>query len=122
MMKDVRYASGRELPTEFSAILVPATIFVNSQLYAKIQSNDISYLQGTKPADASLGAIDKKSMPVHIAGMFFFKTDGIKMKNMVSLLCHNLSNSQFAHYAVIEPTQANLPADIPLRMEKFHPG
>ncbi len=59
-MQDVRYASGRELPTEFSAILVPVAIFVNSQLYAKIQSNDISYLQGSDTSDANEAGMRSK--------------------------------------------------------------
>ncbi len=103
---------GNIIKNGLNVVLVPAAIFVNSQLYQKIKSNDISYLQGTKPSDARLGAIDKKSMPVHIVGMFFFKSDGTKMKNMISLLCHNLSNEQFAHYAAITPEQVNIPSDV----------
>ncbi len=95
-----------------NVVLIPAAIFVNSQLYAKIQSNDISYLQGTEPSNASLGAITTNSSSAHLVGMFFFYTNATQVSQLFSLLCHNLSNEQFAHYAVITPEAANLPADI----------
>ncbi len=69
-------------------------------------------IQGTGPAYASLGAITTNSSSAHLAGLFFFYTNATQVSQLFSLLCHNLTNEQFAHYAVITPETANLPADI----------
>ena len=48
----------------------------------------------------------------HIVGMFFFKTDALQLKELLSLLIENKTGKKFASYTTITPDEANLPEDI----------
>ncbi len=95
-----------------NVILVPDALFVNSELYKKIENNDIRYIVGSDASKAKLGAITTKTSGVHIVGMFFFKSDGNKLIQLLTLLSRNESGVKFANYKAIMPALANLPEDV----------
>ncbi len=103
-----------------NVIIIPEELFVYSELYKKIKSGDISYLKGSDPDKAKMGAIGNKSSWVHIVGMFFFKGSGYDVEELLELVLKNETGKKFARYAAIEPESANLPVDV-LRAIPYEP-
>ncbi len=93
-------------------IIVPSSIFVNSELYKKIEDGDISYVKGKDGENAKMGAIGAKNNGVHIVSTFIFRSDASNLADLLNLLVINVSGKRFASYASITPEQANIPDDI----------
>jgi len=115
-VKDVWNRTHLLIAKGLNTIVVPESLFVNSELYRAIKHNDtnkINALVGTDAKVAKMGAIGAKSNGVHIVGMFFLKVNsGDGLRNLLYLITHNESGVKFGDYETIEPCTANLPVDV----------